>query len=208
MDNKKGTTTVGLICKDNVILAADKRASMGNLISDKNAKKIHKIDDYLALTIAGSVGDAQAIIRFLTAEARLYRMRAGKYLSPRACATLLSNILHSSRYFPYLTMLILGGYDFDEGPKLFSIDPLGGVSEEYRFTATGSGSPIAYGVLEAEYKDNLSLEKGIKLAVTAIKSATKRDTFSGNGISLAIINKEGVKILEDNEIDKFLKRKK
>ncbi|WP_423793410.1 archaeal proteasome endopeptidase complex subunit beta [Methanocaldococcus indicus] len=202
----KGTTTVGLIYKDGVILAADKRASMGNLIADKNAKKVHKIDDYLALTISGSVGDAQAIIRYLIAEARLYRMRAGRYLAPKNCATLLSNILHSSRFYPYLTMLILGGYNLDENKgELFSIDPLGGFSEEYTFTATGSGSPVAYGVLEAEYKKDLPLDKAIKLAIKAIKAASERDTFTGNGISLAVINKEGVKILEDEEIDNFLK---
>ncbi len=204
MDTMKGTTTVGLICDDAVILATDRRASMGNLVADKGAKKLYKIDDYIALTIAGSVGDAQAIIRLLTAEAKLYKMRTGKNISPLACATLLSNILHSNRYFPFLTQLIIGGYDLLEGPKLFSLDPLGGMNEEKTFTATGSGSPIAYGVLEAEYDKDMPIEEGLKLAVKALKSAMERDTFSGNGISLAVITKEGVKILEDDEIDKIL----
>ncbi|XRO76782.1 archaeal proteasome endopeptidase complex subunit beta [Methanocaldococcus sp. 10A] len=204
MDAMKGTTTVGLICDDAVILATDKRASMGNLIADKNAKKLYKIDDYIALTIAGSVGDAQAIVRLLTAEAKLYKMRTGKNISPLACATLLSNILHSNRYFPFLTQLIIGGYDLLEGAKLFSLDPLGGMNEEKTFTATGSGSPIAYGVLEAGYDRDMSVEEGIKLAIKALKSAMERDTFSGNGISLAVITKEGVKIFEDEEIEKIL----
>ncbi|AIJ05336.1 proteasome endopeptidase complex, beta subunit [Methanocaldococcus bathoardescens] len=204
MDAMKGTTTVGLICDDAVILATDKRASLGNLIADKNAKKLYKIDDYIALTIAGSVGDAQAIIRLLTAEAKLYKMRTGKNISPLACATLLSNILHSSRYFPFLTQIIIGGYDLLEGAKLFSLDPLGGMNEEKTFTATGSGSPIAYGVLEAGYDKDMPVEEGIKLAIKALKSAMERDTFSGNGISLAVITKEGVKIFEDEEIEKIL----
>ena len=100
MDVMKGTTTVGLICDDAVILATDKRASLGNLVADKEAKKLYKIDDYIAMTIAGSVGDAQAIVRILTVESKLYKMRTGRNISPLACATLLSNILHSSRMFP------------------------------------------------------------------------------------------------------------
>ncbi|ACX72039.1 proteasome endopeptidase complex, beta subunit [Methanocaldococcus vulcanius M7] len=204
MDTMKGTTTVGLICDDAVILATDKRASMGNLIADKEAKKLYKIDDYIAMTIAGSVGDAQAIVRALIAEARLYKMRTGKNISPRACATLLSNILHSSRMFPFLTQIIIGGYDLTDGPKLFSLDPLGGMNEEKTFTSTGSGSPIAYGVLEAEYDRDMSIEEGLKLALKALKSAMERDTYSGNGVSVAVITKEGVKLLSDEEITKLL----
>ncbi|ADC69387.1 proteasome endopeptidase complex, beta subunit [Methanocaldococcus sp. FS406-22] len=204
MDVMKGTTTVGLICDDAVILATDKRASLGNLVADKEAKKLYKIDDYIAMTIAGSVGDAQAIVRLLTAEAKLYKMRTGRNIPPLACATLLSNILHSSRVFPFLTQIIIGGYDLLEGAKLFSLDPLGGMNEEKTFTATGSGSPIAYGVLEAGYDREMSVEEGIKLAINALKSAMERDTFSGNGISLAVITKEGVKIFEDEEIEKIL----
>ncbi len=204
METLKGTTTVGLLCDDAVILATDKRASLGNLVADKNAKKLYKIDDYIAITIAGSVGDAQAIVRILSAEARLYKMRTGKNISPLACATLLSNILHSSRYFPFLTQIIIGGYDLTQGPKLYSLDPLGGMNEETNFIATGSGSPIAYGVLEAGYEKDMSVEEGLKLAVKALKSAMERDTYSGNGISLAVITKDGVKILEDDEIEKIL----
>ncbi|WP_457611789.1 archaeal proteasome endopeptidase complex subunit beta [Methanocaldococcus sp.] len=204
----KGTTTIGLICKDAVILAADKRASLGNLIADKNAKKIYKIDENLALTIAGSVGDAQSLVRYLTAEAKLYRMRTGKLMSPLACSTLLSNILHSSRYFPFLVQMIVGGYD-ESGFKLYSLDPLGGVNEEKDFTATGSGSPVAYGVLEAGYKKGMEYKKGIELVLKALKAAMERDTFTGNGIALALITKEeGVKIYEDDEISKLIKRRK
>jgi proteasome beta subunit len=204
MDVMKGTTTVGLICDDAVILATDKRASLGNLVADKEAKKLYKIDDYIAMTIAGSVGDAQAIVRLLTVESKLYKMRTGRNISPLASATLLSNVLHSSRMFPLLTQIIIGGYDLLEGAKLFSLDPLGGMNEEKSFTSTGSGSPIAYGVLEAGYSRDMSVEEGIKLALKALKSAMERDTFSGNGIALAVITKEGVKIFEDDEVKKLL----
>jgi proteasome beta subunit len=202
----KGTTTVGLICDDAVVLATDKRATMGNLIADKEAKKLYKIDDYIAMTIAGSVGDAQALVRYVSAEARLYKMRTGKNIPPLSCATLISNILHGSRMFPFLTQLVIGGYDFLYGPRLFAIDPIGGLSEETSFTATGSGSPTAYGVLELEYKKDMSLNEGLNLAIKALLSAMERDAFSGNGVSLAYINKEGVKIFEDEEIEKMIKK--
>ncbi|AEF95851.1 archaeal proteasome endopeptidase complex subunit beta [Methanotorris igneus] len=202
----KGTTTVGLICDDAVVLATDKRATMGNLIADKEAKKLYKIDDYIAMTIAGSVGDAQALVRYVSAEAKLYKMRTGKNIPPLSCATLISNILHGNRMFPFLTQLIIGGYDLLYGPRLFSLDPIGGLNEESSFTATGSGSPTAYGILELEYSKDMTLKDGLNLAIKALISAMERDAFSGNGISLAYVNKEGVTILEDEEIEKMVKK--
>jgi len=120
----KGTTTVGLLCEDGVVLATDKRATMGNLIADKEAKKLYKIDDYIAMTIAGSVGDAQSLIRLISAEAKIYKMRTGNNMTPLSCATLTSTVLHGNRHYPLLTQLIVGGYDLINGPKLFSLDPM------------------------------------------------------------------------------------
>ena len=208
MEYMKGTTTIGLICKDGIVLATDRRATMGNLIADKEAKKLYKIDDYIAITIAGSVGDAQALVRLISAETKLYKLRTGSYIPPHSCAVLLSNILHSSRYFPFLTQMLVGGYDNLYGPKLFSLDPLGGVNEESSFTATGSGSPTALGVLESEYRRNLSVKKGKELAVRALVSAMERDAYSGNGISLGVVDRNGVKIYSENEVNRLVNRVK
>ena len=200
----KGTTTIGMICKDGVVLATDKRATMGNLIADKEAKKLYKIDDYIAMTIAGSVGDAQSLVRLISAEAKIYKMRTGNNIPPLSCATLMSNVLHGSRHFPFLTQLVIGGYDNLHGPKLFSLDPVGGLNEETSFTATGSGSPTALGVLESEYRENITLKKGTELAVRALISAMERDAYSGNGVSLAVIDKNGVRIYPDEEIQEMM----
>ncbi|AEH06948.1 archaeal proteasome endopeptidase complex subunit beta [Methanothermococcus okinawensis] len=202
----KGTTTIGMVCKDGVVLATDKRATMGNLIADKEAKKLYKIDDYIAMTIAGSVGDAQSLVRMISAETKIYKMRTGNNMPPHSCATLLSNILHGNRHFPFLTQLIIGGYDNLHGPKLFSLDPVGGLNEETSFTSTGSGSPTALGVLEAEYKKDMTINKGKELAVKALISAMERDAYSGNGISLAVIDENGVKIYSDEEIEKMVEK--
>ncbi|HIP62532.1 MAG TPA: proteasome subunit beta, partial [Archaeoglobus profundus] len=142
----KGTTTVGLICKDGVVLATERRATMGNYIASKSAKKIFRIADRVAMTTAGAVGDAQFLARLISIEAKLYEIRKEEEPTIRAIATLLSNILNSVRFFPYFVQLLVGGVD-KRGPSIYSIDLIGGAIEEKDIVATGSGSPTAYGVL-------------------------------------------------------------
>ncbi|MBP2171794.1 archaeal proteasome endopeptidase complex subunit beta [Methanococcus voltae] len=203
----KGTTTVGIACTDGVVLATDKRATMGNLIADKEAKKLYPIDEYIAMTIAGSVGDAQSLVRIISAETKIYKMRTGNNMSPLACTTLMSNVLHGNRHFPLMNQLIVGGYDVcNDEPQLYSLDAVGGINEETTFTSTGSGSPTAYGVLESEYTSKIKTAGALKLAVRAISSAMKRDAYSGNGISLAKIDKNGVKLYSEKEIETILKK--
>ncbi len=197
---KTGTTTVGIIAKDAVILAADKRATMGYMVANKHVEKIVKINDYIAMTTAGSVGDAQTLARYLRAELELYENTSNRKPTVKAAATLLANILFQGRI--YYVQLILAGYD--SKPRLFSLDAGGSVLEE-NYTSTGSGSPFAYGVLEDNFKENLSKEDAIKLAARAISAATKRDVFSGEGIDIWIIDKKGIKKLTKEEVSKVLK---
>lgn len=172
----KGTTTVGIVCKDGVVLAADRRASLGNIIYARNVTKIHKIDEHLAIAGAGDVGDILNLVRLLRAEAKLYYSQSGKRMSVKALATLLANIMNGAKYFPYLAWFLVGGYD--EKLKLYSVDMVGGITED-KYATAGSGMEFAYSILDSEYKDNLTLEEGIKLAVKAINTAIKRDVFSG-----------------------------
>ncbi len=139
----EGTTTVGITCKDGVVFATEKRATMGNLIAHKVAQKIFKIDDHIGSTIAGSVAHAQTLMKYITAEANLYRLRNGEEIGIEAIATLTSNILRSS---PLYVQTLLGGVD-NKGPSLYSLDPAGGVIKDMMIS-TGSGSPVCYGVLE------------------------------------------------------------
>ena len=202
VEQKKGTTTVGIIAKDGVILASESMATMGYLVASKKAKKIYKVDDKIALTTAGSVGDAQQLVRILQAEIKLYRLSKGEP-KVKAVTNLLANILHSNRYFPYLSIIVIGGVDSD-GYHLFNVDPVGGVTED-KYTSSGSGSPVAYGVLEEGYRDNLSKEEAIRLAVQAIKSAKERTLGSGGErIDVAVIDEKGVKFLSKEEVEKYL----
>lgn len=190
---KTGTTTVGMICRDGAVLAAEKKSTLGYLVASKSSEKIIQVEDHLALTIAGYSGDAQALARYLQAELKLFAIQNGRKISVKGAATLLSNILQGSKYYPYMVQLILGG--FDEKPAVFSLDALGSVEEEKKFFSTGSGSPMALGVLEDDYKDGMSTEEGAKIALRAISAAIERDIGSGGkGIDIAIITKSGLKI--------------
>lgn len=201
---KTGTTTVGIMCKDCIILAAESKSTMGWLIAGKEVQKIHQIDDKVALTISGGVGDAQALIRILRAEINIYKLTRNTEITVRAIATLLSNVLSQSRWYPYMFMPIIGGADRD-GLHLYSVDPAGG-AEEDKFTSTGSGSPIAYGVLEDGYKDGMLRDEGIRLAVRAIKSARERDVFSGGKkINVLVIDRNMLEFVRDEKIAELLK---
>ena len=191
---KTGTTTVGLICKDATVLAAEKRSTLGNLVASKESEKILPVEDHIALTIAGVSGDAQNLARYIRAELKLFAIQNQRRISVKGATTLLANILQGSRMFPFIVQMILAGYD-DSGPSIFTLDPVGGVEEEKKFFSTGSGSPIALGVLEDRYKDGISIEDGTKLALQAIKAAIERDIASGGkAIDVAVITKAGIKI--------------
>ncbi len=198
-----GTTTVGLTTEGGVVLAADRRASMGRLTASKYAKKIYRLDDSIGLTIAGSVGDAQKVVRVMRAQLKLHRLET-KELSVKGAGTLLSNILHGNKMMPFMNQFILGGLDDGKG-VLYDLDPAGGLMAHEYFTATGSGSQMAYGVLEDNYEEDMSHDDGIKLAKRAVQSAMERDTASGNGIMVAEITEDGFEVLEQSELKQVVK---
>jgi len=198
----KGTTTIGLAAKEGVVLVSDKRATMGTLIAHKYVNKSFIVDKHLAATVAGAVGDAQALIRWMRSEAKLYRMRKGEEIGVKAIATLMGNVLFYQRYFPYIVQLIIGGVD-KTGARLFSLDPLGSSIED-KVISTGSGSPYAYGVLEDAYSENMSIDEAVRVGLRAMRAALERDAMSGNGIDVVKITKEGAVKLSREEIDKIL----
>lgn len=190
----KGTTTVGLVCEDGVVLASERRASMGRLIASKRAKKIHQIDDTVALTMAGAVGDAQRLVRIIKAESNLYNLRREEPMGVKSTATILANVI-GGQFLPPIVQLIVGGIDASGG-HIFSLDPGGGLLEE-KVLATGSGSPIAYGVLEDVYDEEIPTDEGRELAERALKSAMARDSASGDGYDIAIITEEGFELIQE-----------
>jgi proteasome beta subunit len=194
---KTGTTTVGIIAKDGIVLAADMQASMGNLSISNNTTKIYKINDSIAITIAGSVGDAMVLIRYLQNHANLYELEHKRQLNTKSCVTLLSNILNSSKMIPFYSQLLVAGAD----RELYSLDMLGGYNKEDNFSFSGSGSELALSTLDKLYKPNLSIKDAIDVARDAITSAKKRDIFTGgDGIKVFVIKKEGI---EELPVEKY-----
>ena len=198
----KGTTTIGLTCSDGVVFATDKRASYGGFIASKRAQKSFNVNDYVAATVAGSVGDAESLMRLIQAESKLYEMNNGEKMNAKAVSVMLSNILQGNKMFPYLVQLLIGGYLKGES-KLFTLDPIGGLIEE-KMASTGSGSPMAYGVLELEYSEDKSVEENIPVALKALKSALSRDAHTGDGMELVTITKDGFRRYNTEEVENLL----
>ena len=200
-DLKKGTTTVGLVCTDGIVMATEMRATMGNLIGHKTTQKLFKISDNMALTVAGLVGDAQMLARWLTVEVKLYELKTGTTMSLRAASTLMANIMNGRRYMPFWVQLLLGGID-SEGGHVYSLDAAGGSIPD-KFQTTGSGSPFVYGVLEDRFIEDLSVEQGKVLGVRALTAAMKRDSASGDGISMCVIDSNGYHRVSPEDIAKI-----
>jgi len=193
----KGTTTVGVICRDGVILASDTRVTMGFFVAHHKGKKVYKIDDHLAMTISGVVADAQRAVEILKVNAQLYKLNTLRPMPVSSAARLVANLLFSTRYAPLIAQVLIGGMD-DSGPHVFSIDPLGSITEE-KCVATGSGSPIAYGVLEDKFKQDAAIKDMLPIVVRAVDSAMRRDSASGDSFDISIIDKKGYRELNEKE---------
>jgi len=197
----KGTTTVGVVCRDGVVLGTDTRATMGYFVAHKHAKKVYQIDDHLAMTIAGGVADAQNVVEIVKANSKLYKYEKGIVMPVSAAASLTSNLLFANRGM-LLLQALLGGVD-SSGAHIFALDPLGSVTEE-KCVSTGSGSPVAYGVLETEFKDGIAVKEAIPIVVKAVNSAMKRDSASGDSFDVALITTSGYQELSEDEKKKIL----
>ncbi len=202
---KTGTTTVGLKFDGGLVLATERRASMGYQISSKNAKKVYEVDGGIGITTAGSVGDIQTVVRYMKAETNLFKYRKDRKMSPGAVASLMANILQGSKMVPYMGLFILGGYNHEkEEAEIYQLDPAGGVLGEDPFYATGSGSQVAYGLLEDGFEDHMDRDTAVSLALRSIRSASERDIASGNGFSVMVIDPDGCHVLDDEEVEEYI----
>ena len=194
-----GTTTVGIRASDGVVLCADMRASAGYFIANNNTMKIQKIDDHAGLTLAGGVADAQNIVDILRYHAGLHRIERGDPIRINSLARLCSLIFHQNRGYPFIADILVGGHDDAEGPALFNIDMFGSV-EPKPYVTTGSGSPVAYGLLEDEYSADITVSEAKEVALRAVKAAIVRNIGTGDGINIAVIDGDGgFRLLTDEQ---------
>jgi proteasome beta subunit len=192
---KKGTTTCALTCKDGVVLAADTRASAGFFIADKHVMKIQKVDRHIGMTMAGGVADAQNLVDIMRYNANIFRLTNKEPIPIKSAARLCSNVLFNQRSFPFFVQIILAGVDsLKQEGQIYNIDLFGSMTSE-KFISTGSGSPVAYGYLETEFKENLSVNDAYKIAIYAIEAAIKRNAGTGDSINAVIIDKDGYREL-------------
>lgn len=207
MDNKElktGTTTIGIVCKDGLVLAADKRATSGYLIAWKKFDKIIPITNTIAVTVAGTVSDVQLLVKYLKAELKLKDLRTGRDTTVKEASSLLANFVYNNiRKFsliPGISHFIVGGVD-SSGFHLYDLSPDGSIVEVDDYISSGSGSVMVFGVLETLYKKGLTVDEGVKLAAKGINAAVQRDIASGNGIDIVTITKDGVKKVFSKEIE-------
>ncbi len=186
----QGATVVGLKCSDGVVLAAEKRVSWGRMVMSRHGKKVFQITPKMGLAFAGMVSDMQALTREVTAYANLYRLEHNRAITVRSMAKLISNMLFQRRMMPLLMETVVGGVDGD-GPALFSMDPVGSLIPDPFITA-GTGAPIAMGLLEAQFSEEMDVEAGAELALNAIRSAVARDVTSGDGVDILVIRADGI----------------
>ena len=185
-----GAATVGITFSNGVVIGAEKRVLWGYTVVSKTGKKVFPITDNIIVGSAGVSGDYQMLSSFLTAESSLFELENRRPITVNAAAQLLSNILFSRKYMPYLTQTLIGGVD-KKGSHLFSLDLAGSLIEE-KYAAVGTATSLVLGVLEANYQENLSKEEAMELAVKAIRSATRRDAMSGDGIDLLVVTSDGI----------------
>lgn len=191
---KTGTTTIGMKVKEGVILASDQRATMGNMIAHSDVQKVYPLADNLGMTIAGIVGDAQLMVRFIQSEVSIYSMKRGSPMSVRAAATLVGNVMRNGFYLG----LIVGGHD-STGGHVFSVDAAGGYIED-DFTSIGSGAAFAMGSLEASFKKNMTKKEAVDVTIAALNSSRKRDSASGDGMLISYIGPKGYEEISQDQI--------
>ncbi len=195
----KGTTTLGVKFENGVVIASDKRATSGTFVASKRAVKMLKLTDYAVATISGLVADGQYLVNQIIATAELYRLDAERSLKIRGMAKLLSILLRNYRPYYLMAHLIVGGID-GEGSHLFNVDFFGTITEE-DYLATGSGSPVAISVIEEGYSPKMSKEKAIRLVLSGMIAALSRDSATGDGIDVVVVDKEkGVTFLSKEDV--------
>ncbi len=185
-----GATAVGITFDNGVVFASEKRIAYGNFLVSKTTKKTFQITPKVGAACAGLVADMQILALQISALAKIRKMELKRDVPPNSIAKMMSNMMYERRFFPLLTQVIVGGVV--DKPVIYTLDPLGSVLPD-EYAAVGTGAEMALGVLDPQFKDGLTEKEAIDLAKKAVKSATMRDSFSGDGIDVLVINKDGAK---------------
>jgi len=207
---KTGTSILGIVCKDGIVMAADRQSTAGNIVMNKNAEKVKKINDYLVTAGCGTSSDIQMLGKVIAAELRLKELRTKKRATVKEAANLIGNTsyrnIRQATMIPHIAGTLIGGFNKDGSVELYSIEPAGSVVKVEDYDANfGSGMPYLLGFLERQYKKELTLKEGVELAIESLKSSTQRDTGSGYGMDIFTITKQGItKVLGKELVAEFV----
>ena len=202
---KTGTTTLAIVCKDGLVVAADRRSTAGSMVYGKASKKIQTIEENHVVTTSGSVSDIQLTVKIIKAQVKLDEMRRGKKLMTKEIANLIAGLNYSALRTTYaISSFLLAGRD-ERGFHVYDITPDGSIIEVQDYAGDGSGVMFTTGVFEANYRKDMGVDEGVKLAVKAMNAALQRDIYSGNGIDVITITSKGIKQVIDKELDTLIK---
>ena len=202
---KTGTTTLAIVCKDGLVVAADRRSTAGSMVYGKASKKIQTIEENHVVTTSGSVSDIQLTVKIIKAQVKLDEMRRGKKLMTKEIANLIAGLNYSALRTTYaIASFLLAGRD-ERGFHVYDITPDGSIIDVQDYAGDGSGVMFTTGVFEANYRKDMGVDEGVKLAVKAMNAALQRDIYSGNGIDVITITSKGIKQVIDKELDTSIK---
>lgn len=207
---KTGTSIIGIVCKEGIIMAADRQVTAGNIVVSKKEKKVMKINDYLVGSWCGNASDAQMLVKVIVAELRLKELRSKQRPTVKDAANLTANVsfrnIRQMSMIPSIAGSLIAGFNEDGGTELYTIEPAGSIIKVDDYDANfGSGMPFMIGLLERGYKKDMTIKEGVELAVECLKSSTQRDTGSGYGIDIYTITKDGINKVVEKEIGSELK---
>ena len=207
---KTGTTVLGIICKNGIVMASDRQSTAGNIVMNKNSKKTKQINDYLLFSGTGMVSDIQRTSKLLAAELKIKELKSRSRPTIKQAANLLSTIIYSQvrqpSMIPSMVGTLIAGFNEDGSTELYTIEPAGSVIQVEDYDANfGSGMPYVLGLLERQYKQGITIEQGTELAKEALKSSTQRDIGSGYGIDIFTITKEGIQKVVEQKIESEFK---
>ena len=208
--SKSDTTVLAILCKDGVIMAADRRVTAGNIILNKETQKVKQINDYLVMSWTGMAADALLSEKIIAAELRLKELKTKERPSVKEAANLMGIIFYRNirtpSMIPHIVGTLVAGFNEDGTVEAYTIEPAGGVYEVKDYDANfSSGMPFVLGLLERQWKKDMTIQQGVELAVEALKASTQRDIGSGNGIDVFTITKDGIKHAVSQEITPIYK---
>ena len=190
-----GATAVGITFNDGVVFASERRIAYGNFVVSKTTKKTFVITPHVGAACAGLVADMQILSLQIAALAKIRRMEIKRDVPPNTIAKMMSNMMYERRFFPLLTQVIVGG--LVGKPTIYTLDPLGSILPD-DYAAVGTGAEMALGVLDPQYKKDLTEAQAVDLAVKSVRAASMRDSASGDNIDVLVMNKDGAKETTEN----------